>query len=139
MVGRNSSNRLEDYESLKPLLADIMKKEDKILVLGCGNAEFSEKMYDDGYPNISNIDISPVVIEQMKARSKDRKKMVYEVMDVRDLHYPNACFDLAIDKSTIDAILCGEQAFCNVAIMLKVPFPSPFRKSKECSSPVATM
>ncbi len=119
---------------MKPLLADIMKKEDKILMLGCGNAEFSERMYDDGYLNISNIDISTVVIEQMKLRSKERKKMIYEVMDVRSLRYPDASFDLAIDKSTIDAILCGEQAFYNVAVMLKVPLPflPAIRRSRGC-------
>lgn len=54
---------LENYESLKPLLKDLVKKEDKILILGCGNAEFSEHMYDDGYLNIVNNDISSVVIE----------------------------------------------------------------------------
>jgi ubiquinone/menaquinone biosynthesis C-methylase UbiE len=28
-------------------------------------------------------------------------------------------FDLAIDKSTIDALLCGDHSFMNVAIMTK--------------------
>jgi ubiquinone/menaquinone biosynthesis C-methylase UbiE len=40
-------------------------------------------------------------------------------MDVRDIKYPDATFDLAIDKSTIDALLCGERSFVNVALMLK--------------------
>jgi ubiquinone/menaquinone biosynthesis C-methylase UbiE len=40
-------------------------------------------------------------------------------MDVRDLKYADSTFDLAIDKSTIDAILCGEKSFVNLAIMLK--------------------
>lgn len=34
-------------------------------MLGCGNSELSQKMYDDGFENIVNIDISDVVIEQM--------------------------------------------------------------------------
>jgi hypothetical protein len=29
---------LEDYRSLKPLLAELITPESKILVLGCGNA-----------------------------------------------------------------------------------------------------
>ena len=42
---------LETYASLKPLLADFLKPTSKILVLGCGNALFSEDMYDDGFTN----------------------------------------------------------------------------------------
>ena len=45
--------------------------------------------------------------------------MTYEVMDVRDLKYKDNTFDLAVDKSTIDALLCGEDAFINVAKMIK--------------------
>ena len=45
--------------------------------------------------------------------------MTYEVMDVRDLKYEDNTFDLAVDKSTIDALLCGEDAFINVAKMIK--------------------
>ena len=35
----------------------------------------SEKMYDDGYCNIENIDISQVVIDQMTERNISRPKM----------------------------------------------------------------
>jgi len=40
---------LEDYLSLKSLLQDYLNKEHKILILGCGNAKFSEDLYDDGF------------------------------------------------------------------------------------------
>lgn len=46
--------------------------------------------------------------------------MKYEVMDVRNLTYSNNFFDIAIDKSTIDALLCGEHSFYNTALMIKV-------------------
>lgn len=42
-----------------------------------------------------------------------------EVMDARDMKYKNNCFDLVIDKSTLDSFLCGEHSFINVAIYLK--------------------
>ena len=54
-------------------------------MLGCGNALMSEHMYDAGYRNIVNIDISSVVIENMRERNKERSLMTWEVMDVRDL------------------------------------------------------
>jgi len=40
-------------------------------------------------------------------------------MDVRDLTYNDNFFDLVVDKSTIDALLCGDNSFINVAIMTK--------------------
>ena len=40
---------LESFEKLKDLLGDFLSPFDKILVLGCGNANFSEDMYDAGY------------------------------------------------------------------------------------------
>jgi len=77
-------------------------------------------MYDEGYHHISNMDISQICIDQMKERNqKLRYHMKWEVMDVRELKYPDGCFDLIVDKSTIDALLCGDQAYLNVAVMLR--------------------
>ena len=74
-------------------------------------------MYDAGYHQIWNMDISSVVIEQMSERNKDRIDMKWDVMDVWEMSYENNFFDIAIDKSTIDALLCGDNAFINVAKM----------------------
>ncbi|CDW72686.1 UNKNOWN [Stylonychia lemnae] len=73
---------LEDYEAIEPLLDDIFQKRQdysetdltwrenlRILNLGCGNSILPEEMYDKGYKNIYNIDISHVVIEQMAKRN----------------------------------------------------------------------
>jgi hypothetical protein len=54
---------LETYASLKSLLINYLKADSKILILGCGNALFSEEMYDDGFKNQLNVDISSVVID----------------------------------------------------------------------------
>ena len=35
-------------------------------MVGCGNSKLSDQMYQAGYHNIVNIDISPSVIQQMK-------------------------------------------------------------------------
>lgn len=67
---------LEDYETLKPIIMDLkLSKEAKILNLGCGNSEFCENMYDDGYENIYNIDICDNVINFMRERNKARKSL----------------------------------------------------------------
>lgn len=110
---------LEDYHSLKPLFEDYITKDQKIINLGCGNGALTEDMYDDGYTNITNIDISSVVINQMAERNKERRGMRYEVGDVTNMKYEDNSFDVAIDKSTIDALLCGDNAYLMVAKMLK--------------------
>ena len=97
------------------------QKEDKAgtLVKNDAIVEFAENMYCDGYKNIKNIDISHNVIKSMSERNKGMEGLTYEVMDVRELKYDDNSFDLAVDKSTIDALLCGEDAFINVAKMIK--------------------
>ena len=61
---------LETYESLAQLIKGFVKKQDRIINIGCGNSTIQEEMYDDGYEKIESVDISPVVIEQMWARYK---------------------------------------------------------------------
>jgi ubiquinone/menaquinone biosynthesis C-methylase UbiE len=112
---------LENYESIKPMIKNIgIKKNAYTLNVGCGNSEFSEKMYNDGYKNNYNIDISPTVINDMKERNKGKPGLIYKEMDVRDMKdFKDETFDLVIDKSTIDALLCGDKSFINVALMTK--------------------
>ena len=54
---------LENFASLKGVLQEFLTHKDmRILILGCGNADFSADLYDEGYENITNVDISAVVI-----------------------------------------------------------------------------
>jgi len=78
----------------------------RVLVVGCGNSELSENLYDDGFTNLVSVDYSDVVIKKMQDATKS-KSMKFEVMDVRDLKFKNEEFDVVIDKGTLDAILCG--------------------------------
>ena len=86
-------------------------------------------MYDEGYVNTTNIDFSSVVIESMAARNDMREKMKCTAacsvvartpsgqlagvlmgaagleMDMMDMRFEDASFDVAIEKGTLDAIL----------------------------------
>ena len=110
---------LVDYQTLKPLLQNIMTKDSNILMIGCGNSTLGEDMYKDGYHSIYNIDISSVVIRQMMDRTSNCQGMVWEAMDATDLKYDDCFFDVALDKATIDTLLCGENPALRVAKMLK--------------------
>ena len=45
-----------------------MGKKSKILELGCGNSSLAVELHDIGYKNISALDFSITVIEDMKAK-----------------------------------------------------------------------
>ncbi|PKC14635.1 S-adenosyl-L-methionine-dependent methyltransferase [Rhizophagus irregularis] len=99
----------KSYKELKPLFdVHLPNKNVSILVLGCGNSALSEDMYDDGYHNITNIDFSETVIENMRLRCKDRTGMTWIEMDIRDLNFLDRTFDIVIDKGTMDALMCDE-------------------------------
>ncbi|XP_043918670.1 eEF1A lysine and N-terminal methyltransferase isoform X2 [Protopterus annectens] len=66
-------------------------------------------MYDVGYREIINIDISEVVITHMKERnSVQRPKMAYITMDLMQMDFEDSCFQVVLDKGTLDAIMTDE-------------------------------
>ena len=112
---------LLSYMTLKGFLAQYMKNKDvRILVLGCGNAAFSEDLYDDGFKNQVNVDISSVVISLMKERNAVlRPEIQWITMDITDMRdFETGSFDIAIDKSTMDALVCAQNSYVIMAQML---------------------
>ena len=77
-------------------------------------------MYDEGYLQIWNNDISPSVISQMKEKNRlIRPQLQYDVMDVLAMTYDDNMFDLIVDKSTMDVFICGHEASSSIETMLK--------------------
>lgn len=56
------------YSGLKDWILQYVRKDDNILMVGCGNSRLSEDMFDEGFTTITNIDVSRVVIDLMIAR-----------------------------------------------------------------------
>ncbi len=101
----------QQYGNLKAFLLPILQKykNPKILNIGCGNSKISEELYKEGFKNITNIDYSSVVINQMQIQySSDFESMKFIEMDACDMDFENGSFDVVIDKGTLDSILCGE-------------------------------
>lgn len=93
------------FQSFQHILSQIVKGEQKILNIGCGNSLFSEDMYDNGFKNIVNCDFSEDVIRDMAARSaKIRPEMKYEIMDIFNMTYAKNSFDILMDKGLLDAV-----------------------------------
>ncbi|KAM0922002.1 hypothetical protein ACQ4PT_006473 [Festuca glaucescens] len=99
------------YPALRPILRACVPTSSRVLMLGCGNSLLSEDMVKDGYEDIVNMDISSVVIEQMKEKHMDVPQLTYMQMDVRDMSlFADGSFDCVIDKGTLDAMMCGDDA-----------------------------
>lgn len=103
-----------DFEQLEPTILPLLKSSkpnnDKILVVGCGNANFSYDFVKNSAFNNSNIihiDYCDVVIKQQKEKFP---KLNYFVMDAMDMvEFDDGEFDFIIDKSLIDTTLCHHE------------------------------
>jgi RAT1-interacting protein len=80
-----------------------LESKSSVLVVGCGASEISVGLYDDGHRSITNMDVSPIVIEQMREKNRSRH-MTWEVGDCLCLseQYAADCFDLVFDKACCD-------------------------------------
>ncbi|KAM8930338.1 eEF1A lysine and N-terminal methyltransferase isoform 2-T2 [Pelodytes ibericus] len=94
------------YLDLCGVLHKYIKPKDQVLVVGCGNSELSECLYDAGCKNLMNIDVSEVVIHRMSERNASKRPiMTFQLMDVTQMTCNDAHFQAVLDKGTLDAIL----------------------------------
>uniref|UniRef100_A0ACD5ZSM8 Uncharacterized protein n=1 Tax=Avena sativa TaxID=4498 RepID=A0ACD5ZSM8_AVESA len=110
----------QKYPALAPLLRLYARTHQRLLLVGCGNSVFGENMVDDGYQDVVNIDISSVVIEQMKKKYHDKPQLKYIKMDVKNMSdFESGSFDAVIDKGTLDSIMCGQNSQEHATMMLE--------------------
>jgi SAM-dependent methyltransferase len=112
----------QDYNGLKEYLVPFLPAgaEREILIPGCGNSMLGPELYNQGHVNITNVDISAVVVNQMTDLHSDKEEMEYSVMDARKMEFiPDQCFDLIIEKALSDAILCSENNLKDVDILFR--------------------
>jgi len=98
-----------EYTDLCHVLHKYIKRSNKVLMAGCGNSRLSEDLYDAGFNNIDNVDISAVVIRQMTDRNKSKRpNMHFLQMDLLKMSFEDNTFDSVIDKGTLDAIMADD-------------------------------
>ncbi|XP_033838572.1 EEF1A lysine methyltransferase 4 [Periophthalmus magnuspinnatus] len=101
---------LGDFSKFQHLMGQHIKKEDSILVLGCGNSSLSGDMYSAGYHSITNIDYSSVCISAMSSRYRECPGMTWQQMDMCQLSFQDASFDVVLEKATLDALMVEEKS-----------------------------
>ncbi len=75
----------------------------------------SGDMYSAGYRSITNIDYSSVCISTMSARYSNCPGMTWHEMDIRQLSFPDASFDVVLEKATLDALMVGEKSLLEMS------------------------
>jgi EEF1A lysine methyltransferase 4 len=111
----------QPYVTLKEYLIPLLSvhPDFEILVAGCGNSGISKSLYDDGYKNITSVDLSTVVIKQMVARYATSPQLEFLPADMTNLDgVPDKAFDLILDKALLDSMLCGDESFEQALLML---------------------
>ncbi|XP_037695351.1 EEF1A lysine methyltransferase 4 isoform X5 [Choloepus didactylus] len=98
-----------DFSSFRYLLEPELRPEDRILVLGCGNSALSYELFLRGFPDVTSVDYSSVVVAAMRARYAHVPTLRWETMDVRALGFPSGSFDVVLEKGMLDALLAGER------------------------------
>ncbi|KAI5704235.1 hypothetical protein M8J75_003242 [Diaphorina citri] len=99
--------RYGEYVELCSTINKYMKVTDNILNIGCGNSKLSADLYDGGYKNLKNIDMSEVVIKNMNKKYATAKRpgLSFEQMDALNTTYENEQFNVVLDKGTLDALM----------------------------------
>jgi len=79
----NIAFRYGEFPRLCGILSKYIKTTDDLLMIGCGNSNLSADLYDVGFHNLVNIDISATVIVQMVQKNlKSRPAMQFLHMDM---------------------------------------------------------
>eukprot|EP00668_Euglena_longa_P004725 GGOE01005517.1.p1 GENE.GGOE01005517.1~~GGOE01005517.1.p1 ORF type:complete len:316 (+),score=92.55 GGOE01005517.1:45-992(+) len=104
---------LVEFEDLQDLLNPdhtFQPYDTQVLVIGCGNSTLSAAMHAAGYALITSIDIDVGIVEEMKARHVDSPTLRWLCLDIGEVHgaLDTSSVGLAVDKGTLDAMLCGE-------------------------------
>ncbi|KAK6241221.1 hypothetical protein QUC31_015108 [Theobroma cacao] len=96
----------KDYSHFRHLIQAHIKHNCSVLELGCGNSQLCEELYKDGITEITCIDLSSVAVERMKERllSKGNKEIKVLEADMLDLPFHSECFDVVIEKGTMDVL-----------------------------------
>eukprot|EP00198_Chlamydomonas_reinhardtii_P001902 XP_001691238.1 SAM-dependent methyltransferase [Chlamydomonas reinhardtii] len=107
------------YTALRKVVRQFVKRSKLVLHVGCGNSNFQEGMANDGY-QLVNTDISEVVINQMRKKHAGMPGLRYVVSDCRDMpEFLDCQFGSVIDKGTVDALLCSQDASADVTAMFR--------------------
>ncbi|XP_042377490.1 EEF1A lysine methyltransferase 4-like isoform X2 [Zingiber officinale] len=96
----------KDYSHFQHLLRPFLNPSHSVLEIGCGNSRLCEELRKDGVADMTCVDISPVAVERMRSRFRDKGLEGIKVVqaDMLDLPFGSESFDIVIEKGTMDVL-----------------------------------
>ena len=109
-----------EWSELRGCVERYVEMEARLLVVGCGNSNLSQDMYEEGWQRVVNVDFSPVVIEEMAAKTAvSCPGMEWKLMDMTamggDGGFADGTFDAVLDKGALDALMAEDSREVAVA------------------------
>ena len=104
----------QNFNLLRPILQPLLSTaaDFEILIPGCGNSPLAAQMCKEGFQNITCMDSSTVVIQQMQERYQNIENLDFISADCCHLDFvPEGSFDFVLDKALLDSLLCGDNSF----------------------------
>mmetsp|Transcript_25843 Transcript_25843/g.41562 ORF Transcript_25843/g.41562 Transcript_25843/m.41562 type:complete len:203 (-) Transcript_25843:371-979(-) len=108
----------QSYRGIKHILKPLITQDSKVLVIGCGNSRLSSEIFDDATTDVTSIDISQVVIGDMRTKYRKKKGMQYIRMDAKNMDFKDSTFDVVVDKGLTDCLLCGDDGEEDIGISM---------------------
>ncbi|XP_042410091.1 EEF1A lysine methyltransferase 4-like [Zingiber officinale] len=93
----------KDYSHFQHLVLPFLDPSHSVLEIGCGNSRLCEELRKDGVADMTCVDISPVAVERMRSRFRDKGLEGIKVVqaDMLDLSFGSEPFDIVIGKGTM--------------------------------------
>ena len=89
------------YKFYKKLIKEKVKKEMKVLEIGCGTGEFSWQAISSG-AHVTLTDISNISLEAAKFRFRNKlNKIDYKLADMEDIPFDEESFDIVLSSGSL--------------------------------------
>ena len=117
-ANKKSFDWYASFDELNELLPHILRSTvspngfavETVLVVGCGNSEFSHHLSSFYSVNsVTNVDISMSVIQQMQSKYPNQSWLHKDATCMAE-SLPHGAYNLIVDKGTLDALLCGSDS-----------------------------
>jgi SAM-dependent methyltransferase len=94
----------QDPDAVLPTIKKFVDGEGRLLVVGTGNSDLAPFLNQNGFESVTAIDFVKPCIVKSRKRNREIEGIVWKVMDIRKMTFPDGDFQAVIDKGTLDCV-----------------------------------